>query len=94
MAVDFDIFPIYDELTDNGENMSPIWILSMSTFIQTLQEYLSQYGMFVPNLTTDQRNQIQSPQLGQLIYNTTLNELEVWQIKTGTPLWRAITTTP
>lgn len=94
MAVDFDNFPVYDPLTLNDDYMSDVWISAMATFIQTLQEYLTQYGVFTPKLTTDQRNEIQSPQLGQLIYNTTTNELQVWQIKAGTPLWRAITTVP
>ncbi len=94
MAVDFDIFPVYDPLTLDGDYMSDSWILSMSTFIQTLQEYLTQYGVLTPNVATSERDQIQSPQLGQLIYNTTTNELQVWQIKVGTAAWRAITTVP
>lgn len=94
MATDFDIFPVYDPLTLDGDYMSDNWILSMSTFIQTLQEYLTQYGVLTPNLTTAERNEIQSPRLGQLIYNTTTNELQVWQIKVGTAAWRAITTVP
>jgi hypothetical protein len=101
MAVDFDIFPVYDPLTLDGDYMSDDWILSMSTFIQTLQEYLTQYGALTPKLTTSQRDQIQSPQEGQLIYNTNIistpnrtGGLQVWQVKADVGAWRTITTTP
>lgn len=101
MAVDFDNFPVYDGLTEHGDNMSSIWIAAMATFIQTLQEYLTQYGMIVPNITTEQRNEIQSPQEGQLIYNTDIistpnrtGGLQVWQVKADVGAWRTITTTP
>ncbi len=101
MAVDFDILPVYDPLTLDGDYMSDDWILSMATFIQTLKEYLSQYGAFTPKLTTDERDQIQSPQEGQLIYNTNIvssptrtGGLQVWQVKADVGAWRTITTTP
>jgi len=94
MAADFDGPPIYDELVKPGNLMSDIWIAWISTFGQTLAGYLGQYGMFVPQVTTAQRNTIQSPQLGQMIYNTTTNELQVWQIKAGNALWRSVNTTP
>lgn len=95
MATDFDDPPVYDALTKNDNDyMSDGWVIWISTFFQTLSSYLSQYGMFVPNLKTTDRNTIQSPQLGQLIYNTTTNTLQVWQIKAGVAAWRDITTTP
>ena len=94
MALDFDNFPVYDPLVMDETYMSDVWIAAMSTFIQTLQEYLSQYGMFVPQLTTLDRSKIQSPVLGQMIYNTSTNELQIWQIKLGVAAWRAITTVP
>lgn len=95
MALDFDNFPVYDPLTMDDEYMSDIWIAALATFIQTLTEYLSQNGIFTPLLNTDQRDEIQSPQLGQLIYNTTTNELQVWQVKPPAAAdWHVITTTP
>lgn len=101
MAVDFDNFPVYDSLTDDGDSMSSIWIAAMATFIQNLQEYLTQYGMIVPNINTSQRDQIQSPQEGQLIYNmdivSTPNRtggLQVWQVKADVGAWRTIQTLP
>ena len=101
MATDFDNFPVYDPLTEDGDNVSNIWMVSFATFVQTLQEYLSQYGIFTPKLTTAQRDQIQSPQEGQLIYNTDIvstpnrtGGLQVWQVKVDVGAWRTITTTP
>lgn len=101
MAVDFDNFPVYDPLTLDDDYMSDVWIAAMATFIQTLQEYLTQYGMIVPNLTTSQRDEIQSPLEGQLIYNTNIistpnrtGGLQVWQVKADVGAWRTITTTP
>lgn len=102
MATEFDDPPVYDALTKNDNDyMSDGWILWISTFFQTLSEYLSQYGVFIPNLTTEQRNTIQSPQEGQLIYNTDripgpprVAVLQVWQVKLDVGAWRDITTTP
>lgn len=95
MAADFDSPPIYDELVESNKLMSDIWVAWISTFGQTLAGYLGQYGMFVPQVTTTQRNTIQSPQLGQMIYNTTTNELQIWQVKPpASATWHVVTTTP
>jgi len=94
MALNFDGPPVYDPLTSGGAYISDIWVAWLATFGQTLAEYLTQNGIFTPLLTTAQRDQIQSPQLGQLIYNTSTNELQVWQIKLGVAAWRAVTTVP
>ena len=77
MALNFDDFPFYDKAIDPKTLLfTETWQAAFSTHIQTLIGYLSQYGMFVPRLTTDQRNQIQSPINGQLIYNTTTDEFQ------------------
>lgn len=95
MAADLDDPPIYDPLTKEDEDhMNDPWILWITTFFQTLSGYLSKYGMFIPNITTMQRDTIQSPQTGQLIYNSDTNSLQVWQIKAGVAVWRDVTTTP
>lgn len=102
MAADFDDFPLYDPLIEqNSQNMSNIWVASMSTFFQTLIGYLTQYGMLIPRLTTAQRDTIQSPQEGQMIYNTDATpgpprsaEIQIWQVKAGAGAWRAVTTVP
>ena len=95
MSVDFDLLPVYDPILRNKSDlMSDVWVGSLSTLMDTLISYIGQSGFKTPNLTTEQRDEIKSPLLGQLIYNTSTNELEVWQIKAGISLWRAITTTP
>ncbi len=77
MALDFDNFPIYDPITKpESDYLADNWVLALGAFIQTLTEYLSQNGIFVPKLTTDQRNEIQTPVNGQLIYNTTLEKFQ------------------
>ena len=102
MARDFDNFPTYDPVIKQGTlYLSNIWSDFMATFVESLREYLSQNGMFVPMLTTAQRDAIQQPQEGQMIYttNTTVGppisaSLQIWQVKSGTGAWRTITTTP
>ena len=102
MARDFDNFPTYDPLIIGQMfYMSSVWTDSMATFIQTLQEYLSQNGIFIPRLTTSQRDEIQEPVEGQLIYNTNATvgpprsaALQVWQVKADVGAWRDITTVP
>lgn len=80
MAQDFNQFPIYDPLVKGSSaKMGDTWISAMTSFIQTLIEYLSQFGIFVPQITTDERNTIQSPVLGQIIYNTTLNKFQGYE---------------
>ena len=77
MAVDFDGFPFYDDLIKkDSTKISDVWRDNLATFLQTLTEYLNQYGIFVPRLTTLQRNDIQAPVNGQIIYNTTLEKFQ------------------
>lgn len=95
MANSIDQLNYYDDLVKSGSlKMSEEWISQISSFIDVLVGYLQPYGVLVPQLTTDQRDEIQSPVLGQLIYNTDTDELQVWQIKVGVGAWRVITTTP
>lgn len=95
MSQDFDEFPIYDPIVKAGSaNLSSIWVNSISTFYQNLIGYLTSNGIFMPQLTTIQRDSLKSPINGQMIYNTTTNEVQVWQVKAGTGAWRAVTTTP
>ncbi len=77
MALSFDDFPFYNQVIDPKTLLlTETWEAAFSTHIQTLFGYLNQYGMFVPRLTTDQRDQIQSPINGQLIYNTSTDEFQ------------------
>jgi len=99
MARDFDNFPTYDPLVKPGTlNMSGIWSDFMATFVQTLQEYLSQNGVFVPSITIQQRNEVANPVEGQLIYVSNANypvtprtaELQIWQVVAGVGQWTVI----
>jgi len=89
MATDFDQFPYYDPLVKKeNQKMSDVWTSSMSAFLQNLQLYLSSFGMFVPTITTAQRNTIQSPQNGQMIYNTDTQAPQIFQ----NGAWKTFTT--
>lgn len=91
MPTDIDGLPLYDRIMNNSGYLSNIWCSSLSTLIDTLTGYLSQNGIFLPNLTTIQRNQIQNPQNGQLIYNTTVDAPQFYQISSAS--WRTISFT-
>ena len=102
MANQIDQLPYYDPLVKlETQKMSEVWIASMSAFIETLNGYLSQFGMFIPIVTTAQRASILSPVEGQFIYNIDAipgpprsAELQVWQVKADVGAWRTITTVP
>ncbi len=85
MAVDIDLPPVYDELTKlKTDYLSDIWVSYISTLIDTLNEYLSQLGIFVPKVTTAQRDAIQNPQNGQMIYNTSIGSAQYFKAGTWT----------
>jgi hypothetical protein len=77
MANSIDQLNYYDPLVKpNSLRMSEEWISQISSLIDVLTEYLQPYGILAPQLTTDERNTIQSPVNGQIIYNTTLNKFQ------------------
>lgn len=83
MTQSFDEFPVYDPLIEYGTNkLSPIWRDFMATFRQNLAGYLTEFGIFLPQLTAEQLDTIRTPQNGQMIYNTTLNTAQYF--KNGT----------
>lgn len=102
MAIDIDLPPINDPITKKTDDLwSDLWRDYISTLIDTLITYLSQYGMLIPNVTTAQRDSIQAPVEGQMIYNTDAipgpprtGQLQIWQVKADVGAWRVITTTP
>jgi len=79
MARDLDNFPTYDPIIKDKVYLSNVWSDFMATFIESLREYLSQNGIFVPRLTTDQRNALQNVINGQLIYNTSTNKFQGYE---------------
>jgi len=77
MANDLDQLNYYDPLVrGKTDKMSDFWIANISALIQNLQGYLTQFGILAPQVTTAQRDTIQSPVNGQIIYNTTLNKFQ------------------
>lgn len=76
MARDFDNFPTYDPVIKDEIYLSNIWTDFMATFVESLREYLSQNGIFVPRLTTAERDALRNVINGQLIYNTTLEKFQ------------------
>lgn len=80
MSVDFDEFPLYDPITkDKSGAISNKWVSSIATFFQTLITYLTSGGIFLPRLTTAQRDALQAPQGGQMIYNTTIESAQYFK---------------
>lgn len=98
MARDFDNFPTYDPVIKDQVYLSSIWSDFMATFVESLREYLTQHGVFVPRLTMVERDAIQTPQEGQMIYVADVatpsvpatSHLEIWQIVSGTGQWTVI----
>lgn len=81
-----DLPPLYDPLTKpmRGNNyLSDAWRDWFATFIQTLTTYLSSNGIFLPQLSSAQRDDLENPQFGQMIYNTTLGTAQYY--KPGSP---------
>ena len=79
MARDFDNFPTYDPVIKDQVYLSNVWSDFMATFVETLQGYLTQNGIQVPRLTTDQRDSLRNVVNGQLIYNTTLEKFQGYE---------------
>ena len=98
MARDFDFFPTYDILVKDKEYLSNIWSDFMATFVESLREYLSSGGIFIPRLTVAQKALIQNPQEGQMVYVTDANaptlprtaQLQIWQVVAGIGQWTVI----
>jgi hypothetical protein len=93
MSIDIDFAPLYDKITkppdkdtpkDQGYFMSDVYRDWLATFVQTLSTYLTSGGIFLPQLTTAQRNALQNPINGQMIYNTTLGSAQYFKAGTWT----------
>ena len=98
MARDLDFFPTYDPLVKDQIYLSNIWSDFMATFVESLREYLSANGIFIPRLTVTQRDQIQNPQEGQMIYVSDANtptlprtaQVQVWIVTAGVGSWTQV----
>jgi hypothetical protein len=98
MTNHIDQLNYYDPLIrGKSDKMSEDWIANLSAFIQTLQGYLSEFGDFIPVLTMAERNSIQTPQEGQLIYvkdavigPPRTAQLQIWQVVADVGQWTTI----
>ncbi len=98
MARDFDFFPTYDPLVKDQVYLSNVWSDFMATFVESLREYLSGHGIFIPSITLAIRNAIQNPVEGQMIYVSDSNSptlprtaaLQIWQVVAGVGQWTTI----
>jgi len=99
MANDLDQLPVYDPITKgNSGLLTEVWLGAFSFLLQNLSGYLTQGGILVPQLTTAQRDALQTAlqtgglqgiQNGQMIYNTTTNTFQGYQAGT----WMTFTLT-
>lgn len=98
MSRDLDFFPTYDPLVKDNVYLSNVWSDFMATFIESLREYLGAGGVFIPRLTLAQRDQIQYPQEGQMIYVSDANSptlprtahVQVWKVTAGVGNWTQV----
>lgn len=77
MALDIDQLPINDRVIQfTTGRLTHNWSNLMTSIVQTISETISQNGIFVPKLTTAQRDALKNVPDGQVIYNTTLNKFQ------------------
>ena len=88
----FDPPRVYDPILNvDSLTFTDVWISYWTDFIETLISYLSEFGIFLPQLTGDERDSINEPLNGQLIYNLTVDAPQFWQSSSNS--WRTITFT-
>lgn len=98
MARDFDYFPTYDPVIQDEVYLSSVWSDFMATFVESLRGYLSSYGAFVPVISLADRNAIQTPQEGQMVYvsdaasqsNLRTAQLQIWLVTDNVGSWTVI----
>lgn len=89
MSGNFDQPPLYDILTKNTKDyMSDLWVSWIGPFFETLTSYLNQNGVFLPTVTTDERDKFINPTDGQMIYNITSKAPQIFQDGS----WKTFTT--
>jgi hypothetical protein len=84
MANSLDLFPLDDQWVDKDGRLSNPVRNFFAMFNQNLSEYITEFGIIPPSLTTAQRDTIKSPKNGQTIYNTTINSNQYFKNGTWT----------
>jgi len=88
----FDQPRVYDQILNKVTGtFSDTWVSYWSDFFETLISYLSEFGIFLPQLTTVERDSLTTVVNGQLIYNLTVDAPQFWQDSSQS--WRTITFT-
>lgn len=98
MARDLDNFPVYDPIIQKQLYLSGVWGDFLATFIDSLQGYLTSFGIIIPNVTLEERDSIQVPVEGQMLYVSDANtptlprtaQLQIWQVISGVGQWTVI----
>lgn len=88
MANDIDRPPLDDRLVKISGDLSDVWRDWIATFYQTMIDFLTQNGIYPSHLTTDDRDKINSPGEGQMIYNITIKAPQIYQ----NGAWKTFTT--
>jgi hypothetical protein len=98
MTRGLDNFPTYDPIVERKIYLSGIWADFLATFVDSLQGYLSEFGIFIPNMTVAEQATIQAPVEGQMVYVSNSNtpeeprtaQLQIWQVVDGVGQWTVI----
>jgi len=70
--------PLEEPLVDQNGYITEPWKDWLVQFSDILSDQISQLGFFLPILSTDRRDKIESPKDGQIIFNSTTNRIQVW----------------
>jgi hypothetical protein len=73
-----DLPPSYQAISKNDGMLTDIWNAWFNTFYQVLVSFYSQFGLILPNIDTTTRDNIINPVNGQMIFNTTTMNPEIW----------------
>lgn len=98
MARDLDNFPTYDPVIKDQVYLSNVWSDFMATFVESLREYLSARGLFIPRVTLAELSLIQNPQEGQMVYVSDANaptlprtaNVYIWKVTAGVGGWTLV----
>src|SRR5262245_3180625 len=87
--------PTGDAMVKSNFKIGDAWSLWITTIWQTFTAFLTAYGCMIPQLTTAQRDEIQAPVGGQMIYNMDLNLPQIFVYTNGTVEgeWKTFTVT-
>ncbi len=90
MSLQFNPPPIYNRMLDEQGRVSGEWQKWFNSMHEATRSYLDPNGVYIPQLTTAERDAIPNPDEGLQIYNK--DELE-GQIRQNA-MWRRIVTNP